>query len=87
MGALPYLVPTQPWIRYVTYAISMTEWIVLASIIYNWTRSVLKVEKENHLMAYRFLLSTDLWIFLNIIIALLFSIPAINFLRTARILQ
>ncbi len=74
-----YFLPTQPWIRYVAYAISMTEWIVLASIIYNWKRSVLKVEKENHPMAYRFLLSTDLWIFINIIIALLFSIPAINF--------
>ena len=74
-----YFVPMQPWIRYVSYAISMTEWIVLASIIYNWKRSVLKVEKENHPMAYRFLLSTDLWIFLNIILALLFSIPAINF--------
>ncbi|HPE82482.1 MAG: cbb3-type cytochrome c oxidase subunit I [Aequorivita sp.] len=74
-----YLLPTQPWIRYVAYGISMTEWIVLASIIYNWKRSVLKVEKENHPMAYRFLLATDLWIFLNIILALLFSIPAINF--------
>lgn len=74
-----YFVPTQPWIRYVAYAISMTEWIVLASIIYNWKRSVLKVEKENHPMAYRFLLATDFWIFINIIIALLFSIPAINY--------
>ncbi len=74
-----YLLPTQPWIRYVAYAVSMTEWIVLASIIYNWKRSVLKVEKENHPMAYRFLLATDFWIFLNIILALLFSIPAINF--------
>ena len=74
-----YLLPTQPWIRYVAYAISMTEWIVLASIIYNWKRSVLKIEKENHPMAYRFLLATDFWIFINIILALLFSIPAINF--------
>ena len=74
-----YLLPTQPWIRHVAYAISMTEWIVLASIIYNWKRSVLKVEKENHPMAYRFLLATDFWIFINIILALLFSIPAINF--------
>jgi nitric oxide reductase subunit B len=74
-----YLLPTQPWIRYVAYAISMTEWIVLASIIYNWKRSVLKVEKENHPTAYRFLLATDFWIFINIILALLFSIPAINF--------
>jgi len=74
-----YLLPTQPWIRYVAYAISMTEWIVLASIIYNWKRSVLKVEKDNNPMAYRFLLATDFWIFINIILALLFSIPAINF--------
>lgn len=74
-----YLLPTQPWLRYVAYGISMTEWIVLASIIYNWKRSVLKVEKDNHSMAYRFLLATDFWIFINIIIALLFSIPAINY--------
>ncbi len=74
-----YLLPTQPWIRYVAYGISMTEWIVLASIIYNWQRSMLRVEKENHPMAYRFLLATDFWIFINIIIALLFSVPAINY--------
>ena len=74
-----YLLPTQPWIRYVAYAISMTEWIVLASIIYNWQRTIPKVDKENHPMAYRFLLATDFWIFVNILIALLFSIPAINY--------
>ncbi len=74
-----YILPTYPWIRYVAYGVSMTEWIVLATIIFNWKRTLPKVEKDNHPMAYRFLLATDFWIFLNLILALLISIPAINF--------
>ncbi|MCW8981962.1 MAG: cbb3-type cytochrome c oxidase subunit I [Altibacter sp.] len=74
-----YFLPTQPWIRYVAYAVSMTEWVVLGSIIYNWRRSLPKVDRMNHPMATRFMMSADIWIFLNLILALLFSIPAINF--------
>jgi Cbb3-type cytochrome oxidase, subunit 1 len=74
-----YFLPTQPWIRYLAYAVSMTEWIVLASIIYNWKRSLPKINLENHPMATRFMMSADVWILLNLILALLFSIPAINF--------
>lgn len=74
-----YFLPIQPWIRYVAYAVSMTEWIVLASIIYNWKRSLPKVRLENHPMATRFMMSADVWILLNLILAILFSIPAINF--------
>jgi nitric oxide reductase subunit B len=74
-----YFLPTQPWIRYVAYGVSMTEWIVLASIIYNWKRSLPKLDTENHPMATRFMMSADVWILLNLILALLFSIPAINF--------
>jgi nitric oxide reductase subunit B len=74
-----YIVPTQPWIRYVAYGVSMTEWIILGYMIYDWKRSLTKTEKETYPLAYRFLVTTDFWIFINLIIALLFSIPAINF--------
>jgi nitric oxide reductase subunit B len=74
-----YLLPTYPWIRYVAYGISMTEWIVLASLILSWRNSLKQPKKETYPMAYRFLMATDFWLFLNLILALLFSIPAINF--------
>lgn len=74
-----YIIPSQPWIRYVAYAVSMTEWIVLAHIIYSWMKSLSKKNKEEYSMVYKFLKAADLWIFINIVLGLLFSIPAINF--------
>lgn len=74
-----YIIPTLPWIRYVSYGVSMTEWIILGYMIYDWKRRLTKTEKETYPLAYRFLVTTDFWIFINLIIALLFSIPAINF--------
>ena len=74
-----YLIPMQPWIRYVAYGISMTEWVVLIHIIYCWKKSLSNEEKQSYCMAYKFLITADFWIFLNLILALLFSIPAINF--------
>jgi nitric oxide reductase subunit B len=74
-----YIIPTQPWIRYVAYAISMTEWVVLAHIIYSWVKSLSEEDKKKYCMVYKFLKAADFWLFLNIILALLFSIPAINF--------
>ncbi len=74
-----YIIPTQPWIRYVAYGISMTEWVVLAHIIYSWIKSLTAEDKKEYCMVYMFLKAADFWVFLNIILALLFSIPAINF--------
>jgi nitric oxide reductase subunit B len=74
-----YIIPTQVWIRYLAYAINMTEWLVLLHIIYSWKKSLSLEEKQDNSMAYKFLMAADFWIFLNIILALLFSIPAINF--------
>ena len=74
-----YILPTQPWIRYVAYGVSMTEWLILGSIIYNWKKSLPKIDQENHPMATRFIMATEFWIFLNLVLAILFSIPAINF--------
>src|SRR5690554_1979696 len=73
-----YIVPTAPWIRYFAYIISMTEWIVLISIIYDWKKSLSQERKIAFSLAYKLMLLADFWIFLNIILALLISIPAIN---------
>lgn len=74
-----YLLPTIPWIRYVAYGISMTEWIVLGHIIYSWSRSISNKEKLQSSAAYYWLMTADFWVFLNLILALLFSIPVINY--------
>lgn len=73
-----YIIPTQPWIRYLAYGVSMTEWLLLIHIIYSWRKSLTKKEKQNNSMAYKFLMAADFWVFLNLIVALLISIPAIN---------
>lgn len=73
-----YFVPTQPWIRYLAYGVSMTEWILLIHIIYSWKKSLNKKDIQDHSTAYKFLIAADFWVFINLIIALLISIPAIN---------
>jgi nitric oxide reductase subunit B len=72
-----YIIPHKPWIRILAYGISMTEWIILGSMILNWRKSLNQKQKINS-QAYKWLLSTDVWIFLNLVLALLISIPTIN---------
>ena len=73
-----YIIPTAPWIRYLAYAISMTEWIILFSIIYDWKKRLSTEKKIEYSIAYKLMLLADFWVFLNIILALLISIPSIN---------
>jgi len=73
-----YVVPISPLIRNISYLVSMSEWILLFRIIYNWRKTVSKARKHISLVSFRFILTSDIWIFLNIILALLISIPAIN---------
>lgn len=73
-----YIIPTQPWVRYLSYGISMTEWVVLISIILDWKRSLSQKNKSDNSMTYKFLMATDFWVFVNLIVALLISIPYIN---------
>jgi len=74
-----YIIPMQPWIRIVAYIISMTEWVIIAHIIYSWKRSLRQDQNISTSMPYKLLVTADFWVFLNLILALLFSIPAINF--------
>lgn len=74
-----YPVPTSTWIRYTSYIISMTEWIILFFMIYEWYKNLSKKIKTKHFYTLKFLMLADFWVFLNILLALLISIPAINF--------
>lgn len=73
-----YFIPTQPWIRIVAYAISMTEWVIFISMVITWKKSLTQKNKIDNNFTYKFLLATDFWVFVNLFVALLISIPYIN---------
>jgi len=74
-----YIIPHKAWIRILAYGTSMTEWIIIGSMLIGWSHSLNKEQKiSSH--AYKWLMSTDVWLFLNLILALLISIPKINLL-------
>jgi len=75
-----YIVPTHLWIRYFSYGISMTELLILGNIIWNWKNSVTETKKNFHFLSFKFIAASDFWIFLNLALALVISVPAINIL-------
>lgn len=77
-GHHTYIVPAAPWIKNVAYIISMTELLILGNIIRNWKNSLNVAKKNLHSIPYRFIAAADVWIFLNLTLAILMSIPAIN---------
>jgi len=56
----------------------MSEWIVLFSIIYDWRKGLSKEKKVSYSLAYQLMILADIWVFLNLFLALLISIPSIN---------
>lgn len=73
-----YLVPSSPWIGNIAYIISMTELFILGRIIWKWKGTLTTAQKFYHKQSYLFLLASDSWIFLNLSLAILISVPAIN---------
>lgn len=73
-----YTLPTENYIRYIGYIVSMTEWVFFIKIIYDWRASISTIRKNYHYFPYRFIMATDIWVFLNMGQAILMSIPAIN---------
>jgi nitric oxide reductase subunit B len=73
-----YTLPTQPYVQYISYSVSMTELLILGNIIYGWKASLTTAQKFFNRDAYRFLVAADVWIFLNLLLAICMSIPAIN---------
>lgn len=78
-GHHTYIVPAESWIKNVSYIISMTELLILGNIIWSWRRTISSARKNAHIIAYHFIVAADVWIFLNLILALIISIPSINF--------
>ncbi|MBL7965138.1 MAG: cbb3-type cytochrome c oxidase subunit I [Flavobacteriales bacterium] len=73
-----YPVPSATWLRMLAYGISMTEWIVLARIIHQWRATMDAAHSGPRSMSHRFLFASEVWVLLNLALALLISIPAIN---------
>jgi nitric oxide reductase subunit B len=73
-----YPVPAAGWIRHFAYAISMTELLILAKIMYDWRSSLSTSARYMSKLSYKFLFASDVWIYINLTLALLISIPAIN---------
>ena len=77
-GHHTYIIPHAPWIKTVAYIISMTELLILGNIILNWRKTLTEGQRNYKNIPYRLLINSDIWIFLNLILALLISIPSIN---------
>jgi nitric oxide reductase subunit B len=73
-----YTVPTAPWIRYFAYLISMTELLILAKIIYDFRKSLSEARANFYQLTCKFMSASDFWIFINLVLALMISVPAIN---------
>ena len=73
-----YTLPTHGYIKHISYAVSMTEIILLGRIIYLWRDSLSAAKKYFYQTTYRFLVAADAWIFLTLALAICMSIPAIN---------
>ena len=73
-----YLVPSQTWIRTFAYIVSMTELLILGKILWDWRGSLQTFQKHKFCNAYRFMFAADIWIFINLILALIISVPALN---------
>lgn len=73
-----YVMPSPGWVRYLAYGVSMTEWIIFIKIIWGWSKSLSKGDKKQYSMTYKFIIASDVWVFINLVMALLMSIPSLN---------
>jgi len=73
-----YLLPTEKYIHYIAYAVSMTEWIILIRLFYKWSQQIKENKQFYYFFPYRFLMASDYWVTLNLTLALFMSVPAIN---------
>lgn len=73
-----YTLPTAPYVRIISYAVSMTEWIIFLRIIFLWKKTNAPSGKPVGRISFDFINSSDHWVLINLFLALLMSIPAIN---------
>jgi nitric oxide reductase subunit B len=77
-GHHTYIVPAAGWVREVSYAISMTELLIFGHLLLQARKKITDARRAWHDAACRFLYAGEFWIFLNLALAILISIPAIN---------
>lgn len=77
-GHHTYIVPAAPWVRTVSYVISMTELLLFAQLLYKFRRTLQEARKRFHHLTYRLLALADGWVLLNLGLAIVLSVPAIN---------
>ncbi len=58
-----YLLPTAPWLRYLAYAISMTEWLVLWSILKEFKSKMQQQVVHPHPITEKILHLSSFWVF------------------------
>ncbi|HRF16887.1 MAG TPA: cbb3-type cytochrome c oxidase subunit I, partial [Chitinophagaceae bacterium] len=75
-GHHTYIVPAAPWVKTVAYVISMTELLILGYIIMKWRKTMTQARKNYHNIPYRLLSYADIWIFLNLSLAIVISVPS-----------
>jgi nitric oxide reductase subunit B len=73
-----YNLPTAGWVRHVSYFISMTEWLFFISMIQSFKTKLEEHRKLKYILTYKFIIASEMWLFLNLLLALMMSIPAIN---------
>ncbi len=77
-GHHTYIVPASPWIKTISYVISMTELLILANIIWGFRQSYIKANYQNNKLSFKFLTYAEMWILLNLILSISISVPYIN---------
>ncbi|MEP2670212.1 MAG: cbb3-type cytochrome c oxidase subunit I [Cyclobacteriaceae bacterium] len=73
-----YTLPISNNIKHVGYLVSMTELLILGRMIYTWRASLTQAQMYNNHWAFRFLWTADIWILINLVLAIAMSIPAVN---------
>ncbi len=73
-----YTLPTASHIKHIAYLVSMTELFILGRIIYTWGKSLTEAKKIKHIFPARLLFAADAWVFANLGLAILMSIPVFN---------
>jgi nitric oxide reductase subunit B len=58
--------------------VSMAELWILFKIIWGWRHTLEKFSKLNHRQSCRLLFASEIWVLLNLVLALIMSVPAFN---------
>ncbi len=77
-GHHTYVVPAAPYVKNIAYIISMTELLIFGQIIWKFRQSYKQARLNFNNLSYRLISFADIWIFLNLGVAIALSVPSIN---------